>query len=188
MLVTQSIGHSKCQSDAYHISVVVTRGTMHSMCSPCGHLGGCPFGLACIQEFGQQHRIVSSTCPCGTELQYWLTHAVDSLLRFLPAVLVPFIALFFGVYPLVLNRDFALAATLYFTASSFVTSVSAAAVGMVCCRAAVSAVYRMAYQCEMLSGGLFQCVPSQGPIAAPLPPQKNFCQFQPHHTDQPVIV
>jgi hypothetical protein len=41
-----------------------------------------------------------------------------------PAVLVPFIALFFGVYPLVLNRDFALAATLYFTASSFVTSVS----------------------------------------------------------------
>lgn len=41
-----------------------------------------------------------------------------------PAVLVPFIALFFGVYPLVLNRDFALAATLYFTSSSLVTSVS----------------------------------------------------------------
>jgi hypothetical protein len=40
------------------------------------------------------------------------------------AVLVPFIALFFGVYPLVLNRDFALAATLYFTSSSLVTSVS----------------------------------------------------------------
>ena len=37
------------------------------------------------------------------------------------AVLVPFIALVFGVYPLVLNRDFALAATLYFTASSLVT-------------------------------------------------------------------
>ena len=39
-------------------------------------------------------------------------------------MLVPFIALFFGVYPLVLNRDFALAATLYFTSSSLVTSVS----------------------------------------------------------------
>lgn len=38
------------------------------------------------------------------------------------SVLVPFIALFFGVYPLVLNRDFALAATLYFTSSSLVTS------------------------------------------------------------------
>lgn len=43
------------------------------------------------------------------------------------AVLVPFIALFFGVYPLVLNRDFALAATLYFTSSSLVTSVRALA-------------------------------------------------------------
>ncbi len=38
------------------------------------------------------------------------------------AVLVPFIALVFGVYPLVLNRDFALAATLYFSASTLVTS------------------------------------------------------------------
>jgi len=39
------------------------------------------------------------------------------------SVLVPFIALVFGVYPLVLNRDFALAATLYFSASTIVTSV-----------------------------------------------------------------
>ncbi|GBF97993.1 six-hairpin glycosidase [Raphidocelis subcapitata] len=38
------------------------------------------------------------------------------------AVFVPFIALVFGVYPLVLNRDFALAATLYFSASTLVTS------------------------------------------------------------------
>ncbi len=38
------------------------------------------------------------------------------------AVLVPFIALVFGVYPLVLNRDFALAATLYFSATTLVTS------------------------------------------------------------------
>eukprot|EP00879_Flechtneria_rotunda_P009977 GHRR01010433.1.p1 GENE.GHRR01010433.1~~GHRR01010433.1.p1 ORF type:complete len:1225 (+),score=296.26 GHRR01010433.1:1011-4685(+) len=36
-------------------------------------------------------------------------------------VLVPFIALVFGVYPLVLNRDFALAATLYYCSSSLVT-------------------------------------------------------------------
>lgn len=48
-----------------------------------------------------------------------------------PAVLVPFIALFFGVYPLVLNRDFALAATLYFTSSSLVTSVRAARVSVI---------------------------------------------------------
>eukprot|EP00879_Flechtneria_rotunda_P033253 GHRR01036815.1.p1 GENE.GHRR01036815.1~~GHRR01036815.1.p1 ORF type:complete len:135 (-),score=25.28 GHRR01036815.1:9-413(-) len=39
-------------------------------------------------------------------------------------VLVPFIALVFGVYPLVLNRDFALAATLYYCSSSLVTMVS----------------------------------------------------------------
>ena len=38
------------------------------------------------------------------------------------SVLVPFIALVFGIYPLVLNRDFALAATLYFSASTLVTS------------------------------------------------------------------
>ncbi|KIZ03555.1 hypothetical protein MNEG_4408 [Monoraphidium neglectum] len=38
------------------------------------------------------------------------------------AVLVPFVALVFGVYPLVLNREFALAATLYFSASTLVTS------------------------------------------------------------------
>jgi cellulose synthase/poly-beta-1,6-N-acetylglucosamine synthase-like glycosyltransferase len=40
------------------------------------------------------------------------------------SVLVPFIALVFGIYPLVLNRDFALASTLYFTASTLVTNVS----------------------------------------------------------------
>jgi hypothetical protein len=40
------------------------------------------------------------------------------------SVLVPFIALVFGVYPLVLNRDFALAATLYYTSSTLVTMVS----------------------------------------------------------------
>lgn len=39
------------------------------------------------------------------------------------SVLVPFIALVFGVYPLVLNRDFALAATLYYTSSTMVTMV-----------------------------------------------------------------
>jgi hypothetical protein len=39
-------------------------------------------------------------------------------------VLVPFIALVFGVYPLVLNRQFALAATLYYTSSTLVTMVS----------------------------------------------------------------
>ncbi|KAF6266301.1 glycosyltransferase like family 2-domain-containing protein [Scenedesmus sp. NREL 46B-D3] len=37
------------------------------------------------------------------------------------SVLVPFVALVFGVYPLVLNRDFALAATLYYTSSTMVT-------------------------------------------------------------------
>eukprot|EP00878_Enallax_costatus_P000276 GHUV01000347.1.p1 GENE.GHUV01000347.1~~GHUV01000347.1.p1 ORF type:complete len:1266 (+),score=343.56 GHUV01000347.1:286-4083(+) len=37
------------------------------------------------------------------------------------SVLVPFIALVFGIYPLVLNRDFALAATLYYTSSTLVT-------------------------------------------------------------------
>jgi hypothetical protein len=42
------------------------------------------------------------------------------------SVLVPFIALVFGVYPLVLNRDFALAATLYYTSSTMVTMVRAA--------------------------------------------------------------
>lgn len=40
------------------------------------------------------------------------------------SVLVPFIALVFGVYPLVLNRQFALAATLYYTSSTLVTMVS----------------------------------------------------------------
>ena len=40
------------------------------------------------------------------------------------SVLVPFIALVFGIYPLVLNRDFALASTLYFISSSLVTNVS----------------------------------------------------------------
>jgi hypothetical protein len=39
------------------------------------------------------------------------------------SVLVPFIALFFGIYPLVLNRDFALASTLYYAASTLVTMV-----------------------------------------------------------------
>jgi hypothetical protein len=39
------------------------------------------------------------------------------------SVLVPFIALVFGVYPLVLNRQFALAATLYYTSSTLVTMV-----------------------------------------------------------------
>lgn len=39
------------------------------------------------------------------------------------SVLVPFIALVFGIYPLVLNRDFALAATLYYTSSTLVTMV-----------------------------------------------------------------
>lgn len=39
------------------------------------------------------------------------------------SVLVPFIALVFGVYPLVLNRDFALAATLYYASSTLVTMV-----------------------------------------------------------------
>lgn len=43
------------------------------------------------------------------------------------SVLVPFIALVFGVYPLVLNRQFALAATLYYTSSTLVTMVSALA-------------------------------------------------------------
>ena len=40
------------------------------------------------------------------------------------SVLVPFIALVFGVYPLVLDRQFALAATLYYTSSTLVTMVS----------------------------------------------------------------
>jgi hypothetical protein len=53
-----------------------------------------------------------------------LTSASHDWVCIVAAVLVPFIALFFGVYPLVLNRDFALAATLYFTSSSLVTSVS----------------------------------------------------------------
>jgi hypothetical protein len=53
-----------------------------------------------------------------------LTCASQDWVCIVAAVLVPFIALFFGVYPLVLNRDFALAATLYFTSSSLVTSVS----------------------------------------------------------------
>jgi hypothetical protein len=39
------------------------------------------------------------------------------------SVLVPFNALFFGIYPLVLNRDFALASTLYYSASTLVTMV-----------------------------------------------------------------
>jgi len=39
------------------------------------------------------------------------------------SVLVPFIALVFGIYPLVLNRDFALASTLYYSSSTFVTMV-----------------------------------------------------------------
>jgi len=39
------------------------------------------------------------------------------------SVLVPFIALFFGIYPLVLNRNFALASTLYYAASTMVTMV-----------------------------------------------------------------
>jgi hypothetical protein len=38
------------------------------------------------------------------------------------SVLVPCIALVLGVYPLVLNRDFALASLLYFTAQTMVTS------------------------------------------------------------------
>lgn len=49
------------------------------------------------------------------------------------SVLVPFIALVFGVYPLVLNRDFALAATLYYTSSTLVTMVRAVGRDTVSC-------------------------------------------------------
>lgn len=54
--------------------------------------------------------------------------AVTNTVAVPTSVLVPFIALVFGVYPLVLNRQFALAATLYYTSSTLVTMVSEVAV------------------------------------------------------------
>jgi len=80
---------------------------------------------------GQMQVLFSSYCPLfdtgltlGMRLLYtsvtWCyitnTFAVPC------SVLVPFIALVFGIYPLVLNRDFALASTLYFISSSLVTN------------------------------------------------------------------
>lgn len=54
-------------------------------------------------------------------------YAVTNTVAVPCSVLVPFIALVFGIYPLVLNRQFALAATLYYTSSTLVTMVSAIA-------------------------------------------------------------
>jgi len=81
---------------------------------------------------GQMQVLFSTNCPLfdtgltlGMRLLYtsvtWCY--ITNTLAVPCAVFVPFIALVFGVYPLVLNRDFALAATLYFTSSSLITSV-----------------------------------------------------------------
>lgn len=80
---------------------------------------------------GQMQVLFSTHCPLfdtgltlGMRLLYtsvtWCY--ITNTLAVPCAVFVPFIALVFGVYPLVLNRDFALAATLYFTSSSLITS------------------------------------------------------------------
>lgn len=63
-------------------------------------------------------------------------------------MLVPFISLFFGVYPLVLNRDFALAATLFYSGSTAITMARAAGVlyGITAC--AVAAAAKSALLCR----------------------------------------
>jgi cellulose synthase/poly-beta-1,6-N-acetylglucosamine synthase-like glycosyltransferase len=82
---------------------------------------------------GQMQVLFSRYCPLldtgltlGMRLLYtsvtWCY--VTNTLAVPCSVLVPFIALVFGVYPLVLNRDFALAATLFYTSSTLVTMVS----------------------------------------------------------------
>ncbi|WIA15640.1 hypothetical protein OEZ85_002267 [Tetradesmus obliquus] len=79
---------------------------------------------------GQMQVLFSKECPLldtGLTLDMRLLYTsvtwsyITNMLAVPCSVLVPFIALVFGVYPLVLNRDFALAATLYYTSSTMVT-------------------------------------------------------------------
>ncbi len=76
--------------------------------------------------FSRQCPLLDTSLTIGMRLLYtsvtWCY--ITNTLAVPTSVLVPFIALVFGVYPLVLNRSFALAATLFFLGSTLVTSVS----------------------------------------------------------------
>jgi cellulose synthase/poly-beta-1,6-N-acetylglucosamine synthase-like glycosyltransferase len=105
---------------------------------------------------GQMQVLFSRYCPLldtgltlGMRLLYtsvtWCY--VTNTLAVPCSVLVPFIALVFGVYPLVLNRDFALAATLFYTSSTLVTMVSGLRGS---CSAACASCLQQCAPCAML--------------------------------------
>lgn len=82
---------------------------------------------------GQMQVLFSKSCPLffpGLPIFHkWLYTSVTwcyitNTLTVPFAVMVPFIAMVFGIYPLVLNEEFALGSTLFFTASSLINMFS----------------------------------------------------------------
>lgn len=99
------LGAARSSSSSKHSVLVVADERQRQQCTCLGPACSCvslTFLLLCVPALSAVTNTVAVPC----------------------SVLVPFIALVFGVYPLVLNRQFALAATLYYTSSTLVTMVS----------------------------------------------------------------